>query len=123
LITDVIVRALPELKEYAVGLLNVFLQHTSASLTINENCCSDVRSDLNGWLNRAIPEGKVWSHQSEGADDMPAHAKSSVMGVSLNIPITDGKLSLGTWQGIYLNEHRSHGGNRRVVLTVTGQKK
>jgi secondary thiamine-phosphate synthase enzyme len=123
IITDQIVRALPELRDYSAGLLNVFLQHTSASITINENCCADVRSDLNGWMNRTVPEGKMWSHQSEGPDDMPAHVKSSVMGVSLNIPISEGRLALGTWQGIYLNEHRVHGGARKIILTITGQKK
>ena len=103
--------------------MNLFIQHTSASLTINENCCDDVRSDLESWMNRIVPEGNHWEHRFEGADDMPAHAKCSMMGVSLNIPITDGALNLGTWQGIYLNEHRNHGGSRNVVITITGQPK
>lgn len=122
LITDLIVQNLPELSQYKAGLLNIFLQHTSASITINENCCSDVRSDLNSWMDRVVPEGNHWDHSSEGRDDMPAHAKSSMIGVTVNIPITDGQLNLGTWQGIYLNEHRNHGGSRRVVLTITGNK-
>jgi secondary thiamine-phosphate synthase enzyme len=122
LITDVIVRELPQLRQFRVGLLNLFLQHTSASITINENCCADVRSDFEAWMNKAVPEGSHWQHSSEGRDDMPAHAKCSMIGVSLNIPITGGALNLGTWQGIYLNEHRDHGGSRRLVLTITGQK-
>ena len=123
LITDAILKNLPELKEFKAGLLNLLIQHTSASITINENCCSDVRTDLDSWMNKIAPEGRHWEHSSEGADDMPAHVKSSLMGVSLNIPVTDGELNLGTWQGIYLNEHRNHGGSRRIVLTITGQKK
>jgi secondary thiamine-phosphate synthase enzyme len=121
-ITDVLVSKLPELRQFRVGLLNIFLQHTSASITINENCCSDVRSDLEAWMNTTVPEGRQWQHASEGPDDMPAHAKSSMIGVSLNIPITKGALNLGTWQGVYLNEHRQHGGAREVVLTIMGQK-
>ena len=123
IITKLVLDALPELKQFQSGSLNVFIQHTSASITINENCCSDVRTDLEAWMNKVVPEGSHWEHSSEGADDMPAHVKSSLMGVSLNIPVTDGELNLGTWQGIYLNEHRNHGGSRRIVLTITGQKK
>jgi secondary thiamine-phosphate synthase enzyme len=122
LVTDVIDRQLPELRQFRAGFLNVFLRHTSASLTINENCSSDVRSDLESWLNKIVPEGSHWQHSSEGRDDMPAHAKCSMIGVSLDIPITKGALNLGTWQGIYLNEHRDSGGSRPVVLTITGQK-
>jgi secondary thiamine-phosphate synthase enzyme len=102
--------------------LNIFLQHTSASITINENCCADVRSDFESWMNKTVPEGSHWEHSSEGRDDMPAHAKCSMIGVSLTIPITNGTLNLGTWQGVYLNEHRDRGGSRNVVLTITGQK-
>ena len=123
LVTDLILKNLPELKQFKAGLLNLFIQHTSASITINENCCPDVRSDLASWMDKVAPEGKQWEHSSEGPDDMPAHAKSSLMGVSVNIPITDGNLNMGTWQGIYLNEHRNHGGSRRLVLTITGEKK
>lgn len=120
IITDLIVKQMPEISKINAGLMNLLIQHTSASITINENCCSDVRTDLNDWMDKTIPERFPWTHIDEGADDMPAHVKSSVMGVSLNIPITNGQLNLGTWQGIYLNEHRNHGGSRRIVITVTG---
>mgnify|MGYP004701333069 CR=1 FL=1 len=123
LITNVIVKNIPEISKFKIGLLNLFLQHTSASLTINENCCDDVRRDLNNWMDKVAPEGNQWEHRYEGSDDMPAHAKSSLMGVSINIPITDGELNLGTWQGIYLNEHRNQGGSRKIVATITGQQK
>lgn len=123
IITKIILQSLPELKNFKFGTLNIFLQHTSASLTINENVCSDVRSDLENWMNSAIPEGPHWEHSAEGADDMPAHVKSSVMGVSLDIPINNGSLCLGRWQGIYLNEHRGYGGSRHVVLTIMGTMK
>jgi secondary thiamine-phosphate synthase enzyme len=122
LITSTIVRQLPELRQFRMGFLNIFLQHTSASLTINENCCSNVRSDFEAWMNKTVPEGPHWEHSSEGRDDMPAHAKCSMIGVSLNIPVASGALSLGRWQGIYLNEHRDRGGSRTVVLTIIGQK-
>ena len=121
LITDLVVKGFPEIRTVKVGLLNLLLQHTSASITINENFCSDVRTDLNHWMDTTVPESFHWDHSDEGPDDMPAHVKSSLMGVSINIPITDGNLNLGTWQGIYLNEHRNHGGSRRLVLTLTGK--
>ena len=120
LITELILEKVPEIRQFKVGLLNLFLQHTSASITINENCCADVRTDMSSWLDKVVPEGKHWEHSSEGPDDMPAHAKSSLMGVSVNIPITNGNVNLGTWQGIYLNEHRNHGGSRHIVITITG---
>lgn len=123
IITDKILREIPEIRKFQCGLLNLMIQHTSASLTINENVCPDVRTDLNKWMDKTIPERFDWDHTDEGADDMPAHVKSSVMGVSLNIPVTDGDLNLGTWQGIYLNEHRNHGGSRRIVITLTGKTK
>lgn len=123
LVTELILDNLPELREFKSGLLNLFIQHTSASITINENCCSDVRTDLDSWMDKVAPEGRQWEHSSEGPDDMPAHVKSSLMGVSVNIPVTDGALNMGTWQGIYLNEHRNSGGSRRLVLTITGEKK
>ena len=123
IITKIILQNLPELKNFKFGTLNLFLQHTSASITINENCCSDVRTDLENWMNTFIPEGPHWEHSAEGADDMPAHVKSSVMGVSLDIPVNNGQLQLGRWQGIYLNEHRSHGGSRRLVMTLMGSRK
>ncbi|QDZ24763.1 secondary thiamine-phosphate synthase [Chloropicon primus] len=106
-----------------VGMCNIFLQHTSASLTINENCCPDVRVDMETFLNRTVPEGRTnvpWTHTDEGPDDMPGHVKSSMFGVSLNVPVTNGKLNLGTWQGIWLCEHRDHASSRSVVVTVMG---
>jgi secondary thiamine-phosphate synthase enzyme len=122
LITDMILEQVPELQQFRVGMLNIFLQHTSASITINENCSPEVGSDFESWMNTMVPEGSHWQHSSEGPDDMPAHAKCSMIGVSLDIPITNGALNLGTWQGIYLNEHRGRGGSRKIVLTIIGQK-
>ena len=112
---------MPEIRNVEAGIANIFLQHTSASLTINENCCPDVRKDMDNWLNQYVPENFQWEHTDEGKDDMPAHMKASIVGVSLNIPVSSGKLNLGRWQGIYLNEHRNHGGARRIVITVTGK--
>lgn len=120
-ITDRVVAALPELAEMSVGLLHVFIAHTSASLTINENADPDVLTDLNQALARLAPEDAPYRHTQEGPDDMPAHIKASLMGCSLAIPIRDGRLCLGTWQGICLCEHRRHGGRRRLVLTVQGE--
>ena len=101
------------------GLLNLFVQHTSCALSINENADPDVRTDMNQIMDRLVRENEpYYEHTMEGADDMPAHAKSSLFGVSLTIPITDGRLALGTWQGIYLCEFRNHGGNRRIVATI-----
>jgi secondary thiamine-phosphate synthase enzyme len=104
-----------------VGLLHVFLQHTSASLTLNENADPDVRVDLESSLNAIAPEDFPYEHTIEGRDDMPAHMKASLMGSSLTIPISDGRPALGTWQGIYFCEHRNHGGSRRIVITLQGQ--
>ncbi|KAL9539328.1 hypothetical protein MBANPS3_010327 [Mucor bainieri] len=118
-----IVGQLPELKNFKVGMANVFLQHTSASLMINENFDSDVQKDMEMGLNKIVPETFPYIHTAEGPDDMPGHLKSGIVGVSLNIPITNGKLNLGTWQGIYLCEHRNSGGSRRVVVTLQGQTK
>ncbi|KAF1800189.1 hypothetical protein V8B55DRAFT_1161672 [Mucor lusitanicus] len=118
-----IVGQLPELKNYKIGMANVFLQHTSASLMINENFDSDVQKDMEMGLNKIVPETFPYIHTAEGPDDMPGHLKSGIVGVSLNIPITSGKLNLGTWQGIYLCEHRNSGGSRRVVVTLQGQTK
>jgi len=101
-----------------VGLLNLFLKHTSASLTINENFSTDVRKDLENISSSLIPDGNFYEHNLEGEDDMSAHMKSSIFGVSLNIPITDGKLNLGTWQGIYLNEHKNYPSEREIVITI-----
>jgi len=119
LITDEIVRNLPPLPE--VGLLHLFLKHTSASLTINENADPDVQTDMGKIFDRLVKEREPYfDHTLEGDDDMPAHAKSTIAGVSLSIPITNGRLNLGTWQGIYLCEFRNHGGNRRIVATIIG---
>ncbi len=120
-ITDRVVAALPELAEVRVGLLHVFIAHTSASLTINENADPDVLTDLNQALCRARAEDAPYRHTIEGPDDMPAHVKTSLTGCSLTVPIRDGRLCLGTWQGICLCEHRRHGGRRRLVLTVQGE--
>lgn len=121
LITREVLAALPELAKFRVGLLQVFIQHTSASLTINENADSDVRRDLESSLNALAPEDFPHVHTLEGPDDMPAHVKASLMGSSVSIPVADGKLLLGTWQGIYLCEHRNRGGSRSLVLTLWGE--
>ncbi len=121
LITHEIVDAVPELAQIRLGLMNILIQHTSASLTINENADPDVRTDFESFINRAVPENEPYFlHKDEGSDDMPAHIKSSLMGASLNIPISQGRLNLGVWQGIYLCEHRNHGGSRRLVVTING---
>lgn len=122
LITDMLLRELPELNGIRIGMMNIFILHTSASLTINENADPTVRQDLENHFNRAVPEDQPWHrHQDEGPDDLPAHIKSSLLGSSLNIPVADGRPKLGTWQGIYLCEHRNHGGSRRVVVTIQGE--
>ena len=121
LITDVIVKSLPELKEISMGFMHVFIKHTSASLTINENADASVRLDFESHLNKMVPENApYYIHTYEGSDDMPAHIKSSLMGASIQIPITNGELNLGIWQGIYLCEHRDHVGVRSLVITVMG---
>ena len=122
LITEHVTRSVPELRQVRVGLLNVFIQHTSASLTINENADSDVRVDFELAMNHIVPESLDYVHTMEGADDMPAHIKSSMMGCSLTIPIADGQLALGTWQGIYLCEHRDAATSRKLVLTLHGEE-
>lgn len=120
--TREIVAELPELAELRVGLAHLFLRHTSASLTINENVSPDVRRDLEAWSNVVVPEDfPFWTHTSEGADDMPAHVKSSIFGASVSVPIRDGALALGTWQGVYLGEHRDHGGSRALIATLQGE--
>lgn len=121
LITNEIVSAMPEISELSVGQLHVFLQHTSASLTINENADPDVRVDLESSINAIAPENFPYIHTLEGPDDMPAHVKSSLLGASVTIPVTDGRLNLGTWQGIYLAEHRDYATPRRIVLTLQGE--
>lgn len=122
IITDEIQR-IPELKKYKIGLANLLLQHTSASLSLNECWDSSVRSDMEMMLNRLAPEDAPYQHTLEGADDMPAHVKTSLMGASLTIPITNGKLNLGTWQGIWLCEHRDHASSRKIVVTLQGTQK
>ena len=122
LITDEILSSLPEIKQIKIGLINLLLKHTSASLTLNENADPNVRSDMLKYFDRSVPENQnYFDHIMEGADDMPAHIKTSLLGNSLVIPITNGKVNLGTWQGIYLCEHRNHGGNRRLIITLFGE--
>ncbi|MAT51671.1 MAG: hypothetical protein CMK32_10865 [Porticoccaceae bacterium] len=122
LITGDVLEALPELVNMNTGLLNLFIQHTSASLTINENADPSVRRDFESVMSHLVPENEPWySHTLEGPDDLPAHIKASLLGPSLTIPVTRGALNLGVWQGVYLCEHRNHGGRRTVVLTLQGQ--
>jgi secondary thiamine-phosphate synthase enzyme len=122
LITEEIIQQLPELKQVKVGLLNILIKHTSASLTINENADPTVRKDFESFFNRAVAEDQpYYLHRDEGGDDMPAHLKASLLGASLNIPITNGRLNMGIWQGVYLCEHRNYGGNRNLVLTLHGE--
>ena len=122
LITREVISGLPELSSIRVGLLHLFLQHTSASLTINENADPDVALDLESSLSEIAPENFPHRHTSEGPDDMPAHVKSSLLGAGLSIPIASGRLCLGTWQGIYLCEHRNHGGSRKIIATIWGDE-
>lgn len=121
LITSDILRAIPELKQINIGQLQVFMKHTSASLTINENADPTVRLDFESHINKMVPENQAYyQHTYEGSDDMPAHIKASLMGTSVQIPITNGQLNLGIWQGIYLCEHRNRAGGRQLVLTAFG---
>lgn len=123
LITNEVLQQLPELKKFKTGIAHIFIQHTSASLTINENADPSVRSDMETYFNRAVPESdmKYYDHTLEGADDMTSHIKASILGSSVTIPVTDGEFNLGTWQGIYLCEHRNYGGARRIVVTINGE--
>ncbi|HWF36195.1 MAG TPA: secondary thiamine-phosphate synthase enzyme YjbQ [Solirubrobacteraceae bacterium] len=122
LVTREVLEALPELGEVEVGMLHLLIQHTSASLALNENASPDVRRDFETWFNGAVPEGaRYWTHTLEGADDMPAHIKAALLGPSLTLPVARGRLALGTWQGIYLCEHRNHGGPRSLVATAWGE--
>ena len=122
LVTGEIVAAVPELARYRVGVAHIYVRHTSASLTINENADPDVRGDMDRWFDRAVPENAPYfEHTAEGADDMPAHLKASLLGASVSVPIRDGRLALGTWQGVYLGEHRDHGGSRTVIVTLNGE--
>ena len=120
LITDEVISQVPALSKIEVGVLHLFLQHTSASLSINENADPDVPLDLESAMSAIAPESFPYRHTCEGADDMPAHVKSSLLGCSLSIPVEGGRLCLGTWQGVYLCEHRNHGGARQLVATVFG---
>ncbi|ODV80352.1 UPF0047-domain-containing protein [Suhomyces tanzawaensis NRRL Y-17324] len=122
LITDEVLSNIPQIKNYKVGLLHLFLQHTSAGLTLNENCDPDVREDFTNSMDRMVPEGDFYIHADEGPDDMPGHVKSSTIGVSLSIPISNGRLALGTWQGIYLCEFRTYRHTRKIVATINGSK-
>lgn len=122
LITSEILSEIPEIKSIRVGIANVFLKHTSASLSINENASADVRYDMEKFIDKLIPNEKYFSHSYEGEDDMPAHIKTSLIGNSLTIPITNGKFNLGTWQGIYLCEHRVHPHQRKIIVTLIGSE-
>ena len=121
LVTREILRELPEIKNISQGIMHIFIQHTSASLTINENADPDVRTDMETHFNKSVPENApYYIHTTEGSDDMPAHIKSAILGCSVTIPITDGYLNLGTWQGVYLCEHRNYGGRRKLIVTMWG---
>jgi secondary thiamine-phosphate synthase enzyme len=123
LVTSEIVDAVPDLGRIEMGIATLFMQHTSASLTLNENASPAVRRDFRAWFDRAVPDGaEYFGHTLEGPDDMPAHIKASLLGSSLTVPISRGSLALGTWQGIYLCEHRDNGGSRRVVVTAFGDE-
>jgi secondary thiamine-phosphate synthase enzyme len=121
LVTDEVVGALPEMRDVDVGLCHLFILHTSASLTLNENASPDVRRDFGTWFDHAVPEDFAWTHTLEGSDDMPAHIKTALLGPSLSLPVSGGRLALGTWQGVYLCEHRDRGGARSVLATVWGE--
>lgn len=122
LITGEVVEALPELRQLRVGLLHLLIHHTSASLALNEDASPAVRVDFESWFNAAVPEqARFWTHRLEGSDDMPAHIKAALLGPSLTLPVAEGRLALGTWQGLYLCEHRNRGGTRSVLATAWGQ--
>jgi secondary thiamine-phosphate synthase enzyme len=122
LVTDEVVRGVPELSDVRIGLMHVFIRHTSASLTLNENADPSVRRDFRTWFDRAVPDdADYFEHTTEGPDDMTSHIKSSLLGPSLTIPVSDGRLAMGTWQGIYLCEHRERGGSRKLTVTLWGE--
>ena len=122
LVTDELLGALPQMRACRTGLVHFLLQHTSASLTVNENADPAVRRDFERFFNRLIPQGTAgFEHNDEGDDDLPAHFKASLLGCQLTLPVTDGRIALGTWQGVYLGEHRDHGGTRRVLATLYGE--
>ena len=121
LITRQIIEQVPEIKEINIGWIQLFIKHTSASLTINENADPSVRTDFESHMNEMVPEdASYYIHTYEGSDDMPAHIKASLMGASVQVPITNGRLNMGIWQGVYLCEHRNHAGSRRLVVTILG---
>lgn len=121
LVTSEILKQVPEIKDFRVGLAHIHVQHTSASITLNENADPTVRGDLESHFNQMVPEdSSYYFHTTEGPDDMPAHIKASLLGSSVSIPVTQGRLNLGTWQGIYLCEHRDRGGSRRLIVTLNG---
>ncbi|RPI15163.1 MAG: YjbQ family protein [Ignavibacteriae bacterium] len=122
LITKEVLDKIPALKDFKSGIAHIFIQHTSASLSINENADPDVRSDMEKYFNIAVPEdADYYEHTAEGPDDMTSHIKATIIGSSVSVPVSDGDFNLGTWQGIYLCEHRNHGGRRRIVVTVIGE--
>ncbi len=124
IVTREIAEQVKELSEYSVGIANIFICHTSASLTINENVSPEVREDFESHFNEYVPEeAPYYEHTLEGPDDMPAHIKASILGSSITVPVKDGRLNLGTWQGIYLCEHRNHGGPRKLIVTIIGERK
>src|SRR5918998_1622041 len=124
LVTREIAQGLPELETVRIGLAPLHILHTSASLTLNENASPDVRDDFASWFDRAVPEdAPYWTHTVEGPDDMPAHVKASLLGPALSLPVRDGRLALGTWQGVYLCEHRDHGGARSLLATLWGEER
>lgn len=122
LITDEVIRHLPELRNLSAGILHIFIQHTSASLTLNENADPTVRKDFERHFNHMVPEDQpYYQHTYEGSDDMPAHIKASMLGSTVSIPVTEGRLNTGTWQGIYLCEHRNHASSRHLIITLIGE--
>jgi secondary thiamine-phosphate synthase enzyme len=121
LITDDLLKGMPELESIDVGMLHLLIQHTSASLALNENASPDVRADFETWFSAAVPERASWTHTVEGPDDMPAHIKAALLGPTLTLPIHNGRPALGTWQGIYLCEHRNEGGPRTIIATAWGE--
>ncbi|OQY28843.1 MAG: hypothetical protein B6244_06015 [Candidatus Cloacimonetes bacterium 4572_55] len=124
LITKEIAGQIPEMRNFSVGIAHIFIKHSSASLSVNENADPDVRKDMEAYLNRMVPENEpYYAHIHEGSDDMPAHIKATLVGCSVTIPISHGRFNLGTWQGIYLCEHRNRGGARRLVATIQGEIK
>jgi len=123
IVTGEVLDNIPEIKNIKTGLMHILIKHTSASITLNENYDPDVRSDMEKYFDKTVKENEpYYIHNSEGTDDMPAHIKTVLIGTSISIPVTNGKLNLGTWQGIYLCEHRNHGGSRKIVITIYGEE-